>query len=323
MAANIGGLSYLTLANESIWGTNPASVSGSDESGSGSADYWHLPVLNFTPKAAPQNRQSDPFIGLLSKKHSTNDRNIPGGQIVTNLYGWRGDNLMKSLAQEVIEWALNSQESAEPLSKSAVWAVGPNSANRTLNGLRVNSFAMAGSQDAGNIQVTLDVIGSEEQSIDAAPALPTNRYKATEFSFFDSVFAIDGTTQTVQSFNLSVQRALEVHHLNSYWPNLVLATGFVVQLQLVIQTEDDVWDGYVRNDETVDTEFSIVQTHKGLHKGTGASGTHDQIALTTARSHLLNVSPNGGRGVQFQTLNFVCLKPDNSNAVIQQAWTEN
>lgn len=316
MAYIVGTKSYLALATEDIWGINPFESSGS---GSGLQNFIHLPVTSCNLRFNPENRQANPYLGIHQRKHSTNFRGMVAGQIVCPLYGTWAEGIGKSLAQYLLDWAIENHESNELPSKTAVWTEGPGVADKEFNGLRVNSATLAGSDDSGTIDLTLDLMGKEDGNAVSVPPLPDNRNKCVDFNYALCTFALAGSAVKFKSFNLQVQHALQVHYLNSSTPTLLIKTQRVVTLQAVPVKDANTYDAYRR--ALGMTEFTGQITARGLHNGTGTSGTYTTLTIDFPRLSFINAEDQGGKqDVIFQNLNLVALKPDTSSNDMSTTW---
>lgn len=318
----LGARSYLCLASEDIWGSNPMGAAGSGSNASGSAqDYMHIPVDAYGVKFTPQNRQSNPFIGLLQQKHSTNFRGMPSGGLQTKFYGWQADNMGKSIAQYLMEWGFQNHEDTTPPSMSAIWAEGPDVSNKIHTGLRVTNAILAGQDDSGEVTISLELMGKDEDTLGTMPTLPTDREKLIEAKFADVTLTLGGAAVNIKDFQWQVQSQLIVEHLNSYWPSLILKTRHVETFQCTLIKNSSTYDVYRRL--STDTELAATLVVKGLHNGTGSTGNYSQVSISLPRMHFLNsddqISPTE---LARQPLQFAVLKPDSSSNCSAMTWSE-
>jgi hypothetical protein len=313
MTTILGATKYLVLADETTWGTTPASPG-----------YVHLPVTDYNVKFTPQNRQANPFTGLFQRKHSKNFRGMPSGALNCPLYGWKLTPPGTSIAEYLMTWAFGAHETADLPSKLAEWAEGPNVANKRHNGLRVNSATLQGSDDSGVVELSLDLQGKSEVGNDvvtAAQTLPTDRNKLLDMEFADCTFELAGVAVNLKSFSLQVQHGLKVEYLNSFTPALLVKTQRVLTLSMVLIKDADTYDAYRRATEA--TEFTGQIVVKGLHNGTGATGNWTVGTIDFPRLALLDVADNGGReDIINQSLSLVALKPDTSSNDMTVTWSE-
>lgn len=317
----LGSKSYLMLKTESTWGTNPDTQSGSAVSGTGSDGNWvHLPVDEFGVRFRPENRQAQPFLGIRQRKHSKNFRGMPSGTIRGALYGWSPDGINVSLAEYLFDWLLESPESDGLPSKTAIWAEGPDVANSEYNGLRCGSVTLQGSDDTGFIEYSAELMGRYADPQGHAPTVPNNRHKAVDFEFQDASFQLGGSSVSVKSFNLSLDRGLQPHYFDSYTPQLLLPGDYAMSLQLVIAKNANTYDAIRR--ATTDTETTAQVNLQGLHNGSLGSGTSAKVQIDFDRVHYIDVDDDRARqNLNFQTLNFAVLKPDTANAAFRTTWT--
>lgn len=313
----LGSKSYLQLITESTWGVNPDTLSGS---GSGAAGTVHLPVDEYSVRFRPENRQANPFLGIYQRKHSKNFRGLLQGSLRCPLYGWNpGGTGGVSLAEWLMNWAFESHESNDLPSKSAYWIEGPDTANVEHNGLRVNQATLQGSDDSGIIEIQLDLMGKNEDTLGNSQAPPNDREKCVEFEFQDASFQLAGSAVSVKSFSLQLNRALQAHYLNSYSPTHLFPGDYAMTLQLVIVKNAATYDA-IRRAETTDERTGRI-TLQGLHNGTLGS-TYAQVQIDFDRLHTMDVDDDRARqNLNFQTLNFVVLKPDTSNNGFRTTWS--
>lgn len=311
----LGATRYACLVDESTWGTFP-----------GSPTYTHLPVNEYNVRLKTQNRQASPHVGTFQRKHSKNFRGQPAGTLEASLYGWRyGASNGPSLAQILMDWAFIQHESAALPSKSIEWAEGPNVANKRHTGLRVNAATLSGSDDAGVLTLSLDLLGMDESGQDvvtAAQTLPNDRNHLLEFEFPDAAFQLAGSDIALKSFQLQVQHGLKAEFLNSRRPTLLLKTRRIVTLQMTPVKNSDTYDAY--NRATAAVEFTGQIVIKGLHNGTGASATnYAQCTIAFPRLAFLNADSRGAMDdLITQPLSMLALKPDTSSTDVGFTWAD-
>ncbi|MDE2098975.1 MAG: hypothetical protein KGL39_17105 [Patescibacteria group bacterium] len=327
----LGAQKYLTIADESSWATKVASPT-----------YFHLPVTDYNCKFQPVNRQADPFIGVYERMHSQNYKGMVQGSLVTPLYGFHLPSMGMSIAQYLLDWCFGDVESTALSSKFVEWAEGPNVANKKHLGLRVNSATLSGSDDTGNISLSIDLMGwgeiGEDGGVDiagtsiasswTAQTLPTNRYKLVDYEYCgtaanaDTTFSLNSSTIYPKSFTLQIQNALKPEYLNSFNPSIMPRSQRVITLSVVIPKQSDTWDAYSRLPSMTEMDFSA--TLKGLHQGTGTGGTNwTQVALDASRCSFLKSSTQGGKGdLSMGQLDFVILKPQSSTADLTRAYSD-
>ncbi len=316
----IGGLNYLMLASEDVWGSNPVGAAGSGSNASGSAqDYWFCPVKEYSVRFRPENRQSQNFIGLMTQKHSTNFRGRPSGGLTAPFIGWKAGNLTTSLAQQLMEWGFANHTNQTPPSKTGVWAVGPNVSNLLHNGLRVNSASLIGSADSGEVDIQLGLDGKTEALMATAPTLPVDMEKMIDARFADVTLSLGGTQVQIKDFNWTVQSTLIVEYLNSFNPSFILKARHVETFSCTLLKNSSTYDAYRR--AASDTEIAGVLVVKALHNGT-LSDTYAQVSISLPRMHLLDADDQiSMTDLTRQPINFVVLKPDTSAQPSAMTWS--
>ena len=301
---------YLMLSNEAEWGQL------------GTPSYYHLPTFSYSVKMQPKNRQANPFIGTLQRKHNRMTMAHPVGQIHTALYGWYPGALSNSLAEEMVNWAFAENETVCRASKTAEWSVVGDTDNRRHLGLRVDTAVMKGSEDQQFIDLTLGVEGYDEVPDTYAEALPTDMNNLVEFEWGNTLFYIGANSGAlnllpIRAFALQRQWGLQTHFMNSTRPTYAPATQNETALTIVPIKTGIVYDEYIRDLDTAELYGRLVV--KGLHMDTGASGTLEVLQFDFPRLSFVNKndSDDSAQGVTFETLNWACLKPDSSsNSVI-------
>jgi hypothetical protein len=305
-----GATRYLMLANEMAWGEVPQTP-----------DYQFVPVTDYSVRFRPQNRQSTPFVGLFQRRHSRNYRGLASGRLTCPLYGWRPGGLGQSLAQYLIDWAFSNPEHAEPPSKLAEWAEGPNVANKRHTGLRVNTAVLRGSAESGTVECSLDLMGRAESPVGTAQPLPTNLQRLVEMEFPDVQFQLGGAPVGIRSFELQLQHGLRAEYLNSFTPAFLVKTQRSVTLQVTLSKESDAWDAARRSVVASETTGQLVL--RGLHGGTGTTGNWTVGTFAFPRLAFVDADEESGMNdVSMQPLSFVALKPDTSSADVAVTWSE-
>lgn len=306
---------YLALVDETEWSVFPGSPT------------YHMPVTEYGVLLTPDNRQAKRYVGLLQPKHNRNWRGMPRGSLNCGLHGYKPAGAgSKSLAQLMLEWAFANHESQTPPSKSAEWYEGPNVANKRHTGLRANQATLAGSQDSGVLDLSLDLLGHAEAgntTVSSAQTLPTDRELLVDFEFPDIEFELDGTALPLASFQWQVQTALKAEYLNSRSPHVLKKTQHIETLTITPLKEDDTWDAFRRElVSMVETDASL--TIKGFHNGTGTADTdYAQCVIDWPRLSLVTVAEEGGMDdLAKQPLTFVCLKPDTSSNCSSMTWSD-
>lgn len=312
-----GEKSYLYLAPEATWGTTP-----------GSPGYIFCPVNSYEVRMQRDRRNAQPFVGLRQRKHGRSYRGMPSGSLATGLYGifpgagTSSSATEQSVAEHLLRWAFDHHESVDLPSKLAEWAEGPDVANRRHNGLRVNGATLEGSANGGAISISLELMGKAESELATAQTLPADMDKLVEFDFADSSFTVGGAAISLESFRLTLANNLTAAYLNSTAPSHLSAGNRVLGLQIVPIKNAATYDALGR--AFSEDESEIVLTLKGLHNGTGNSGTnYTQVAFTLPRCAF--VSEESTRNIAElarQPLNFECLKPDSSSNDLSQVWSQ-
>lgn len=284
--------------------------------------YVHLPVLNYGLKFRPEVRKSDPFTGLLAKKHMTKFRGLVSGQMVVPTYGWVKST--KSILQHIWDWAFDASnpDALYLPSMGFEWAQDEIDASVNHSGVRVNSVTIAGDENSGTILTTLDCIGQAEANQATVQALPDDMEKLVEAEFADVVFKIDtyagGTPAafTIGSFSLTQQNGIKPHYLNSFTPTLLPRSLRDITLSISGLKEDDAYD--ILNRTQGGSEFVAQLVIKALHNGTGAGGNNTVCTIDLPRLSLEPVADDqGGRqDLITQPLNFTALKDDTTDDII-------
>lgn len=332
--------SYLHLCDESEWGTLPNSPT-----------YYHVPVIEYNVEQNVEARTSQVYAGTDHEIDSEILRGNPQGQLSSYLYGWWATGAGQSLAQKLLEWGFADVTSVTPRSKVAEWADGLNLWNRRDLGLRCNQAELSGSQDNADIRIALDLIGREQigqgdedhvanfSSTDPLPTAqtaPNDLKKLASFLFHHATFAISPrndlsgskTAMLMRDFKLQYNRGLKPHWLNARSAttdkpvlgslNSRPKTGMFSVTPLKASSD---WDALRRTPGR--HEFAATLTLKGLHQGTGSSGTWTQVAIALNRLSLVKPDSDEKRDDEaFQPLEFKCLKPESTSQWITMTWSE-
>jgi hypothetical protein len=305
VAAFVGWSKFLHFAAENDWGT----LNGT------TLAYAFMPVNEYGVRMRPQSRQSDAYTGLRQGKQSKIYRGLPSGNLVAPLFGYRASGFGDSLMELMLEWGFGNHESVDLASKTVEWSEGPDIANKRHLGMRVNSATLAGSADADEVTITLDLMGKSEvgNSGFTNQAIPDDMEKLVYVQFNDCSFTIGGVAIELESFSLEVQNNLQAKYLNAFAPSYLLPGNRVLNLSITPVKLDDVYDAYNRTEGSTELAHTIVL--KGLHNGTGGSaGTNYTVAtISLPRGSFIEADTQGGKGdIAMQPLQFRCLKPDTS-----------
>lgn len=295
-----GQKSYVTLAAESTWGTSP-----------GSPSYYHVPVLSMGIDMQRDRRNSQTFVGLRQRPHGRSFRGMPAGSIQTFLYGWKPGGAATSIMAYLIDWAFADHETVDLPSKLLEYAEGPDVANQRYNGLRVNGATIEGSADSGTITISLDLMGKTNSTFATAQTLPADREKCVDPDFQDCTFAIGGSAVLLRSFRLQIANNVVPTYLNGTAPAFLSAGQRTLSASFTFMKADDTYNAHQRAFSEVEQTGQIVI--KGLHNGTGASGTYATCTLDLNRMALINPADSRGFSLTETTLNYDCLKPDSAS----------
>lgn len=315
-----GRKSYLALASEDVFNTNPFRGSGS---GTTSQDWVIQPVDSYTAKFVPQRRNADPYTGLRQRKHGKNYRGQVAGQLTSKLYGYHQNSTIGSLAQFLMEWGFLDHEDTTPRSKTAQWFEGPGIADKEHSGLKVNAATLTGSSDSGSLDLSLDLLGCDElgnSSIVSHPAIPNDYEKLQDFEFWRSTLTIDGGPDLEpESIQWSVQNNLQSKWGTNFVPRTIYAGARIETFQFQLLKSSDTYDGYRRS--TVRNQLeNVVLTLIGPHNGT-ASNTYTRLQVTFPLLEYVNHDDAMSNGTIFeQPLQFEVMKPDSSSNGSSMAW---
>lgn len=325
----VGAKSYLYLMTEATWGTDP------------DAGRVFVPVDDYAVAFTPENRQAKPYLGIYQRKHSSNYRGMPTGQLVCPLFGPMTTAAPTttpgisdvSLAEYLLDWSMMDEaatihEAKELPSKTAEWTEGPDVANKRHTGLRVNQATLSGSESTGNHVLTLDLMGKDENAASFATGttIPTDMEEITDMEFGDCVFKLnDGAggavaAVSIESYQLQVQHSLQVKYNNATRPQLILKIDRNVTLQVTLDKNSDTYDAF-RRDITNETDFVGTLIVQGLNNGTGAAAwTIGTISFPKLR-YVNHADGRGRDQITTQPLQFLVTKPDTSSKDMSIAWT--
>lgn len=304
--------SYLYLAPESTWGSASA------------GPYVFLPCEKYDVHFKPERRNATPFVGLRQRKHGKNFRGSPSGGLQAFLYGaWNegtsGSTGSKSKAQLLLDWAFGDHENVFGASMTAEWAEGPDVSNVRHTGLRINQATLRGSADSGIVEVDLDLLGKAEANFATARAIPDDMDKLQEFEFFDASLSLGGSPYTMDGFELQVQNNLKAEYQNDFNPTFLIAGQRTLTLQVTLKKNSDTWAAYRR--ATSPTEMAGQLILRGLHNGSGLSGTKTKVTIDFARLAYHTQQDNRSRdSLVTSPLQFDVLKQDGSQNDMVMTW---
>lgn len=311
-----GSLSHLQLYDETTWGTKP-----------GSPTYVVVPVTEYGVKFQPNARQSKPYTGIFDQRHQRRSNGMPQGNLSALLNGhwvdWDGTAVDGSLAEYLTNWGFGiGQENGIWLpSKGAEWAEGPNVANVGHYGLRATQATLQGSADSGAFDFSMDLMGKSEIAVATVQTVPDDWEKLGDFEFADSTFTIDSTDTEITNVSLSINNGLTPIYVNGPTPSLLPRGQRVIQLSFTLIKNSDTYHLAART-LSAETEYDIQLVIKGLHNGTGATGTYSQCSFDMPRCSLTN--PDDARDIgnlTRTTVNCMVLKPDTSEEALTPTWS--
>lgn len=292
----------------------------------GTPEYYHMPVFSYTVKNRVRSRQAQPFIGTLQNKHNRLIMANPAGQIHTALYGYFPDGLSNSLAEEMLNWAFAGSETVCGDSKTAEWSVIGNADNRRHLGLRVDTAVLKGSEDQPFIDLTLGVEGKSEVTDAAAETLPTDLNRLIEFQWPDTLFYIGANSGSlnllpIRAFAVQRQRGLQAYFMNSSSPTYLASDKCITNMTVVPLKTDSTYDEYLQDLGSTEMYGRLVMS--GSHEGTHGTGNKTVVTIDFPRMSLVNKddSDDQPQGHTFETLNWMCLKPDSSTNSVTIAVT--
>lgn len=257
---------YINLYSEATWGTRPETPT-----------ILNLPVTNYGVSMQRNSRQTQPHYGQFGAVTTHHVNGMLSGQIAGELCGVEPTGSSTSLADTIVGWAFGS-ETSKFLPSYGVECIEGGIADHQHNGLRVNTFTLAGSESQA-ITYTLDVMGKNETDLgDTATAMTIDMKGFPGFEFFDATLTIGGTAYDMKSFQLQRQNNLKVHYAGSQTPAVLVRGNRLTSFQCVLFKQDATWDTIRRS--FTETDVAIVLTIKGRHAGTGASGTFRKLVFT-------------------------------------------
>lgn len=315
-------LNYITVAAEDIWGRDPFQASGS---GSGLQNAFHLPYETYDARFKTERRAATPKTGLMTAKHGTLHRGMVSGQMACALYGHVPEGLGgKSVAQVLIEWALGTSggstndEQGKVLPSKTIRLYEENLSNKAHYGMRVNTATLTGSDDTGNHSITMEMMGQDESGTNVSVgSIPNNHHRLVDFDFQLSEFYIASVQVPVKQYQLVVGNGLSHAYNGGTRINVLVKTDRTYQLQMQLLKQASTYEAMARAGGM--QEFAVQMVLRGLHDGTGASGTMTKCTIDIDRCSFADQEPQRGP-IHYQQLNLVPLKPDTSNKTVRFTW---
>lgn len=280
------------------------------------ADDVYLPVLSFAGQLGDNRRAPQVFTGLNEDVDMVHGPTFPTNQISCPLYGWRISPATTSLAEYLLDWALSPfSEYCNLPSKQVQWAEGPDEANKLYSGMTVNGWTLAGTDDANAaITLQLDLAGKDEANLATAATIPDPMPKLSEFQFSKSQFLIGAgsgslSEQPLKQFQWQGSRGITPAYLGLDRPRHLRTSKPTSTLSVAIEKCDDTWDVARRSKSPIKKYGRLIL--KGLHEGTGTSGTN--YAVLTINFPQLALTAVGDtynrNGVNSQNISFAVQKP--------------
>ena len=308
--AIIGGSdNYIHLWAESTWGTKP-----------GSPALIYMPVTNYGVAMTKNSRETKPHYGQFGKAGVFHVTGQPAGQITGELCGVEPSSSATSLAKTILDWVFGGEADTFLPSKGIEFAQGPDIANQQHDGLRVNTFTLAGAE-GGAVTWTLDVMGTTDTAVTTANTISADLKGFPGFEFSDCVLTIGGTAIDIADFSLQRQHGLKVKYLGGTTPKVIAKSMRNTTFQFKIVKQAAAYD-VIRRTIGTETDSALVLTMNGKHGGTGASGTYTTIAFTMPKSRLLMPGDaHSFEDITMTDLPYACLIPDGGGAEITIAYS--
>jgi len=309
----VGSLRHVHMYAETTWGDKPSSPA-----------YIHLPHASYNARFRSETRKSALFTGLMAKKHNQKFRGMVTGQLTLPLFGYVRQG--QSLARHILDWGLNptDPDNQDYPSKGFQVAESVISSSKEQNGVRVNQLTITGSDSAPEISMSLDIVGKTEVNLTTLQTVPDDMEKLLNFDFKDTTLVIDSVTTKMASFSFVKANGMRGYYLNSSSLTCLPKTSDLVTLSLVVVKDANTYEAEDRGLSPT-TEHSITLTFKGLHNGTGTGGTNwTVITMAMPRCSMEPMADDTieMEGLIFQTLNFICLKPDDTQKQYNLTYTE-
>lgn len=318
-------MSYFAYS-EATWGTTP-----------GAPDYLFLPLETWSVAHTTDRRESKPFYGIMAKKHGRRFKPRSEGSLGGGLYGDVIDEGSGEMSKA--EWLLTKvfgDETGPDIPSFGIMRQESiTNAGKRFPGLRMNQFTLQGSADAGRVEWNASVIGLPEVQLanGGYQSVPNNLHLLSDFEYADCEFTIaeivDGVTGSANAFcfeNFTWTRNLGLkprYGSCNAGPTSINRTMVDTQYNFRIEKKNNDWDT-ARRLMTGETEFAVVMTLKGLHSGTGGSGTeYTVVTVTLPRCQLLNPQDaDTFDDVTAIDVTTEVMKPDSASAQVSIAYTE-
>lgn len=293
-----GHQKYLNLAAETSWGETP-----------GSPTYFQIPYLTYDVSAKPQSRQAQLFTGSYQRRHNKVFRTALDGNLVVQALGYHVSS--QSIFQRLMTWAIDRTDTL--FLPSMLAEIGDNGVdNKRHNGLRVNTLAIAGSADSGEITMSLGLIGCLETGGISLQARDETIPQPTDFNFADSSFLIGGSTVKLRSFAINITNNLQPKWNNTQYPDLISAGMREITYQFQLVKTANTYDALRRS--IANNNYTGQLVLKGLHGGT-ASNNYTTVQIDFDRLNFMN-SPadiGGLNDLMEQSVDSIVLKPDTTD----------
>lgn len=308
-----GWSKYLHIAAESAWGTLD-----------GTPAYRQIPVQSETLKSTPIQVTADSFCGLRQNTFARVAGYDVAGNITAFLYGWQ-DASNVSLAQHLVAWAFTGGSSLD-LSSKSIERFDSDVDNKRWLGNRVNQAVISGTA-GGPISISLDVIGQSETGGITEQTWAADDGYAIEQSVFvmeDMTFEIPSATAVlIESFQLTIQNNLQPKRLSGSPTIAHLSAGLrVCSLQFSIPKAANTYDALRRTTgETVTTgQINL----KGLHKGTGTTGSYTTLVIDIGKQAMSDATVvDGDRNALVMVgPQYLAINPANGDDEVKLTWGE-
>lgn len=304
-----GWQKYAVLTPETTWGVY-----------AGGGTKIFVPYTENSVQTVQAFTQVPLVLGVRQRRHNVPAGNTVTGNLAMPLYG--AHVASKSIAQWLIEWALNGPASIF-LDSFSLDTFEAGVDNKLHTGLRVQSMTLSGDADSNQVNISLSLQGKDEQGGVTSPVLSATTPQPVGFTFDQVQLFLSNESEgesataeaesiSIRSFNLTVTNTLTPYRTNSLYPTLVTAGVRTVDFSFTAFKNANTYDVFRRSSTLVNRAAHLVL--RGQHLGTGASGTKTRVDLYFDRLNFAGSQDGGGiNDVITVTPNWLALKPSTSS----------
>lgn len=298
MGKSAGWQRYYHIASESAWGELD-----------GSPSYIYVPVTSCDVRAKPQAVRASVYTGHRQSRYNRIVNHTVDGTLVTNALAYHVSS--KSIAERLLTYA-HSAPAGVDLDSFTLERFDAGNDNKRWLGCRIDSLTISGT--AGQeITLSAAIKAKQESGGITAQSLSATAPRPVGMLFRDATLSIGGTPVEMRAFTYTVMNNTQVYHHNAQWPSQISAGERQIDFSVTLLKTANTYDALRRATSVSSTTGQLIL--RGLHNGTGASGTKTVITFDFDVLDFNDADDalDGPNGLEYQAIRYLALKPNTTD----------